>query len=163
LSVTRRMDELARGALDVRALALHLGLAAVALAVATAAVARGAAPPSTRRRHAVQVVLVAALAVAANVAAARHPLRLDLTRARHRGGRAAGGPRRRAPRPAPLPLRGRRRGPPADPYDEVRDLAERMAARAPALVVDAIGEGDGDRVRALAARYHLADDDLVEG
>jgi ABC-2 type transport system permease protein len=164
LQITRRMEAFARGAVDLRAVALHLGLAGIGLALAVVALARPAATRKSRVRHGITLISIAALAVAANLFAARHPRALDLTQARSNT---------LAPRTASvldhldrevaatmllLPT-----GSPADPYDEIRALLDRCAARTARFRVQPIGEGDGEAVRALAARYHLGEDQLADG
>ena len=77
LDLRARMDAAARGAIDLDAVCLWLGMAALGLALATWAIARGRGSRAAARRRAVAVALVAVNVVLAGVVSARHPVRWD--------------------------------------------------------------------------------------
>ena len=79
LDLRRHMDEMARGAIDLDAVALWLGLAAVGLAGAVVLAARGRGSRAAARRRLAAFGLVALSAVLASVLAARHPVRWDVS------------------------------------------------------------------------------------
>jgi ABC-2 type transport system permease protein len=163
LDVRHHMDDFARGLVDTRALAVHAGLAVVALAAAALVVAgeRRRAPISA----AVGVALLAAAAVLANVEAARHPLRLDATRARVYT-LAPETRRLLAELDQPVSALVITAGQPefAELYDVVRELLARFQAAAPRLSVETLDPAlDPGRVTALAAEYGLAPEELAGG
>src|SRR5690606_5309914 len=79
LDLRGHMDDMARGAIDLDAIALWLGLVAVGLAGAVVLCARGRGSRAAARRRLGAFALVALCAVLANVLAARHPARWDVT------------------------------------------------------------------------------------
>lgn len=81
LDLRGHMDSFARGAIDVDAIALWGGLAALALALATWSAARGRGGRRAARRRAAAVLLVAVNVLLANLVAARHPARWDVSAA----------------------------------------------------------------------------------
>ncbi|MSP62854.1 MAG: hypothetical protein EXR72_21485 [Myxococcales bacterium] len=164
LDLPRQMDEFGRGVIDLRPLALHLGLTVCALWWATCAVAALAAAPGSGVRHACEIVLVVAIAAALNLAAARHPRRVDLTRGRVN----TLAPRSEAilarlDRPVDVTLLMLPSGGPADPYEDVRSLLALYQARSPRLRVSLLGEGERDRARALGTRFRLDAGELADG
>jgi ABC-2 type transport system permease protein len=79
LDLRGHMDDMARGAIDLDAVVLWLSMAAVGLAAATVLCARGRGSIAAARRRAASLGLVALCALLANVLAARHPLRWDVS------------------------------------------------------------------------------------
>lgn len=164
LDLMRQMEDFGRGVVDLRAVTLHLGVAAAMLWAATRALELPSSPSGAGARYAIELGLVAAIAVGLNVAAARHPRRFDLSRARVN----TLAPRTeeilaRLDHPVAITVLMLPSGAPADPYDEVRDLLELYSARSARLRVEWIGEGERDRARALASQYHLGSDQLADG
>ncbi|HEU5055004.1 MAG TPA: Gldg family protein [Kofleriaceae bacterium] len=80
LDLRRHMDDMARGAVDLDAVVLWLSMAAVGLAAAVVLCARGRGSLPAARRRAAALGLVVLCALLANVLAARHPLRWDVSR-----------------------------------------------------------------------------------
>lgn len=79
LSLSEHFLRLSRGVLDSRDVVYYLGLTAVGLAVAVAAFAGRMQPPGRRRRGWAPVVLIAAVAIFAQIIAVRRPLAFDAT------------------------------------------------------------------------------------
>jgi ABC-2 type transport system permease protein len=166
VDVRRHMDDFARGVVDSRHLGWHAGLAVLALVAAAAAIA-----VERRRRDLQSAALGLALTVAAvalaGVLVARHPLRLDATRARvytleERTREILAGVR------APATLLVLTAGRPefAELYDEVGELARRFQAVAPPgmLRVDRLDPAlDPGRIDELADQIDLAPGELAGG
>ncbi len=164
LDVLKQAARFGAGTVDGRAVALQIGVALASLAAAARLLERPRAARRARARHAVEVAAAALAAVAAVALTARHPWQRDLTRARASTlAPLTGKLLDRLDRPVQVTALLLPSGGPADPYDDVRELLERFAARSPRLQLDWVGEGEGDRARALAARYRLSADDVADG
>jgi len=79
LDLRGHMDDMARGAIDLDAVVLWGSLSAVGLAAAAVLCARGRGSAAAARRRLGALGLVVASALLANVLAARHPLRWDVS------------------------------------------------------------------------------------
>ena len=164
LDVRRQMDDFARGIVDTRALALHAGVTVSAL------VAAGVVVVLERRRRAVLagaagVVLVAAACVLGNVEVARHPTRLDATRARVYT-LAPETRRILAELDRPVTVLVVTAGQPefAELYDVVRELLRRFQAGSPRLSLETLDPAlDPGRVAELASAYALLPEELAGG
>jgi ABC-type uncharacterized transport system involved in gliding motility auxiliary subunit len=157
------MADFGRGVVDTRPFAYHLGLALLAL---WAAVRLLELPARGRRwRAALEVAVLAAAVLGANVLVARHPRRFDWTRA------AANtlAPRTidllaRLDAPVDVEVLMLPTGRDDDLYPPVRDLLALYAARSPRLRVEYVDpDRDPDRLRALAKRHGLTGDELEAG
>jgi ABC-2 type transport system permease protein len=163
IDLRRHMDDFARGIVDTRALAFHGGLLAAALATAGVAVAH------ERRRDLGAAVFGVALVVAAallgNVLVARHPARLDATRAHvytldERTRRVL----LELDRPVQVLVVTAGQPEFAELYDVVRELLARFQAASPRLSVTTLDPAlDPGRVAALAAEYALTPEEVAGG
>lgn len=164
LDVRRHMDDFARGIIDVRHLALHAGLAFAAL-VASAAVISVERRPRELPAAALAVALAAAAAVLLGVIAARHPVRLDATRARVY---TLDDQTRRiladVDQPVEITVIGAGRPEFAELYDEVREVARRFAAASRHIsVATADPTVDPGRIGELAEELALSPDEVSGG
>jgi ABC-2 type transport system permease protein len=165
IDVRHHMDDFARGIVDLRHIAVHAGVAFAALVAAAAAIAAERHP----RRRAPSAALGAALALLAallvNVLAARHPARLDATRAQiytldARTRRVLGELRRpvkvlvvRAGEAQLRPL-----------YGEVEELLSAFRAASPLLTVEDLDPTLAPgRLEEIAEDYALAPDEIAGG
>jgi ABC-2 type transport system permease protein len=82
VNLFNQMDEMGRGIVDTRRVALHLSLGAAALLIAGRALGARPGDRAGRLRAGAEGALVLAILVGANVLAARHPGRADWTRGR---------------------------------------------------------------------------------
>ena len=164
LDVRSHMDDFARGIIDLGHVAVHAGLAFTALVAAAAAV-NVERRPRDLGGAAAGIALAGAAAVLLGITAARHPLRLDATRARVYTLEARTRQildEMRAPVTLLILTAGRPEF--AELYDEVRELARRFAAVAPAVRVEALNPSlDPARFAALAAETAIAPEELSGG
>ena len=161
--VRRQMDDFARGIVDTRALAFLAGLAVIALVAAAVAVA------AERRRGlasgAAGVALVVLAVVLGNVVVARHPVRLDATRARVYT-LAPETRRILAELDRPVTALVVTAGQPefTELYDVVRELLRRFQAASRRLTIETLDPAlDPGRVAELAAEYALTPEELAGG
>jgi ABC-2 type transport system permease protein len=163
LDVRAHMDDFARGVVDSRHLAIHVGVTIFFLAGSAAAM--GPRPIAAARRAVLGVALVAAGVLLAGVLLFRHPLRVDATRARvytlEPRTRTVLAELRRpvrayvltASEPAFAPL-----------YDEVRQVLALFAAESPLLSVEAIDlSRDPGRILAIAREHALGPEEVSGG
>jgi ABC-2 type transport system permease protein len=132
-SVRAELDSFARGEISLHAIAFVVGLAAtgISLAIALACADRR----RDARRRVLATVLIAAIAILANLAAAQHPHAIDVSA----GGRNTLDAETRdvldeLPHPATLIIISPTLGKLDDLYAEVDRVAERMAAVGPVSV-----------------------------
>jgi ABC-2 type transport system permease protein len=170
VNLFHHMDELGRGILDSRRVVYHLSLAAAALFVAGRVLKVRPGDRVTLSRAAAEGALCLALLVGVNVIAARHPVRLDLTRT---------GQFTLSPRLLDLLGALRKDGRSAeayvfmyddgadknDLYDDVHELLLRVKEAAGGhLSVEFIDvDRDRERARLLGEKFRINRDDLREG
>ncbi len=164
VDVRRHMDDFARGIVDLRHLAVLAGLAAVALTASGVAITVERRPRALAS-GALGVVLVAAAAVLAVAVAARHPVRLDATRA---GVYTLDARTRHILEGVTVPVDVLvvHAGEPAfaDLYDEVHELLRAFRAVAPGLRVSTFDPAlDPSRVAELAGELVLSPDEVAGG
>jgi ABC-2 type transport system permease protein len=132
-SVRAQLAGFARGEISLEAIAFVVGLAAtgISLAIALAAIDRR----RDARRRVLATVLVAAIAILANIAAAQHPHAIDLSAARRNTLDAeTRDVLDELPHPATLMIISPTLGALDDLYAEVGRVADRMAAAGPVTV-----------------------------
>jgi hypothetical protein len=165
LDLRRRMDDMARGAIDLDAIALWLGLAALGLAGAVALAARDRGSRAAARRRLAALGLIGLNAVLVNVLAARHPARWDVS---------AGQVNRLDPRTAAVlgeldqPVRVTVVRPEVEAFEpiyaEVDRVLDRMAQVQPRLERrDLDPTREPDEIAALARELALGPRDLADG
>jgi ABC-2 type transport system permease protein len=165
VDVRRHMDDFARGLVDTRHLAVHAGLAISALVAATMLCGAGRRARRQTGAAVLGALLVAAAALLANVEVARHPARLDATRARvytleKRTRQILADVRQPV---TALVLAG------SAPeyhelYDEILVLLRRFQAEQPLLAVEEVDPAlDPGRITELAQTYELTEDEIAQG
>jgi ABC-type uncharacterized transport system/ABC-2 family transporter protein len=165
LDLRAHMDDLARGAIELDAIALFGGLVAVGLAGAVVLAARGRGSVSAARRRLVSLGLIALSVILINVLAARHPVGRDVSanqvnRLDERTAAVLGAVRR------PIAVTVVR--PEVEQFEaiyaEVDRVLARMARAQPLLTRrDLDPTREPDEVAALAGELALSPRDLADG
>jgi ABC transporter family protein/ABC-2 family transporter len=165
IDVRRHMDDFARGVIDTSTLVLHGGFLVAALAAATLWLAAERQPRRLRPATATAAALVVTATLLVDVLAARHPARLDFTRARV----YTLDPRTEhiladVHRPVRILVLSAGRKEFAPLYDEVRELLRRFQAGAPSISVAELDPAlDPGRTLQLAQELALQPEELTGG
>jgi hypothetical protein len=160
----RQMDDFARGIIDSRHVVFHLALAGAALAAAGQAARAGRRPRLEAVRGAVGIALIAAGALLVIVLSHRHPMRVDVTRARvyaiESKTRAILGDVRR-----PVGVLVVRGGGPAWSrlYDEIDEVLRQLQAVQPLLSIETVDPAlEPERAERLAEDHALPPRELAQ-
>jgi ABC-2 type transport system permease protein len=165
LDVRRHMDDFARGVVDARHLGVHAGLTVVALVTATMLAGAGRRAGREWTNAALGVALVLAAVLLVNVELARHPARLDATRA-HIYTLEARTKSLLADVHEPVHVLVLAAQAPefVDLYDEVDQLLGRFHALAPLVQVERIDPAlDPGRIESLAEDHHVRPEEITGG
>jgi ABC-2 type transport system permease protein len=165
VDLRKLMDDFARGIVDARDVVFFASIAIAALAIATIAIGW----PRRRRAEKPQAIVGAALivvaAILANVEIARHPGRLDATRAKvYTLDARTDGILDDVRRPVHVLVLSAREPDFAQLYDEVDAVLARFAARQPLISVEKLDPAlDPGRIGELAEEYALQPEEVSGG
>jgi ABC-2 type transport system permease protein len=159
VNLFRHMEDFGRGIVDTRRIVYHLGLVAVGLFAATRAF-------SWSKRAFVELALLIAIVVGANVLSARHYLRSDFTRGHTFSlSDKSLNVLRSLSQPVDVIVFMLPSGEGAnDLYGDVRELLERARRVSPELKVEYVDiDREPERLRVVGKKYGVQGDDLVSG